>query len=449
MALVNPIVYRLPFRRNWIYRDNLFFAPSLYSSVTGGAYFLPYIFKRLFEQRQFRDIETYFSHFLVKRFNNNILYYQFFIQSRFFNKAREAFQKEFFPHMFRHKRISGGRGGIFRNYQLLSLLRKKHKKIKRLSSNINMKVVSPSTNRLTGTILNPVKGKKVTLVKGNECNDVKEIGLKNMRHRAASKGRNLLPSERVIGKIYNELLMEKRVVTPFRLTKANFVKHCDLLKKLKLDINKSRVILKEASDQDSVKNNDKKGVRLVSYFNKKTMPLGARLRRKWRYIVKRKRLLQLDKQRLIAFQTLLRFFEYYTRHFVFNHYKATVLKTLSSYFQNQKHRYIIDFRFLSLRAQNIYQMLRFMTSRLAQGGNIKQLIRSTQRFYETKGVRSGMNGVKLVCSGRFSRQQRAQRLILTSGKVPSNTISAKIDYAVSTSRLKYGASTIKMWLSYE
>ena len=96
MALVNPIVYRLPFRRNWIYRDNLFFAPSLYSSVTGGAYFLPYIFKRLFEQRQFRDIETYFSHFLVKRFNNNILYYQFFYKVDFLIRLERHFRKNFF-----------------------------------------------------------------------------------------------------------------------------------------------------------------------------------------------------------------------------------------------------------------------------------------------------------------------------------------------------------------
>jgi hypothetical protein len=259
---------------------------------------------------------------------------------------------------------------------------------------------------------------------------------------------SLLPSDRVLGRIYNDLLKEKRSAISFKASKVNSLKQIELLNKLKDALNKSRVVIKEKVKGDEEAKSAKE-VKVISYFNKKKMPLGVRLRRKQAYIVKRKRLLQLDKQKLIAFQTLLRFFDYYTRNFVFNHYKAAILKTLSSYFQNQKYLYIIDFRFLSLRAQNIYQMLRFMTNRLAQGGNIKQLIRSTQRFYETKGVKTGMNGVKLVCSGRFSRQQRAQRLILTSGKVPSNTISAKIDYAVSTLRLKYGASTIKMWLSYE
>lgn len=90
-----------------------------------------------------------------------------------------------------------------------------------------------------------------------------------------------------------------------------------------------------------------------------------------------------------------------------------------------------------------------MSSRLAQGGNIKRLISSTQRFYETRGRKQRMDGIKLICSGRFSRQQRAQRLIAISGKVPANTISAKIDYALLTLRLKYGTSTIKMWISYK
>lgn len=421
MALVNPILYRLSFRRSWIYQDNLFFTPSTYSSFAGGAYFLPYFFKRLFERRQFREIETFLSHFVVKRFNNNTLYYQFFIQSRFFLGFRkDLFGREYIPHMFQNRRMSEGKEGLF--VVRFNRFRSNKGKFRPLNSKIaRSAAVLPVT-------ASPNKSNAVSLKLNKQV-----MGKKNHSN---------LPSDRLIRSFYNKLMLEMAPVSSQSLV-FKHSEHFRLVERVKAALARSKVVLKASNKEGS-----KKKKPSVSFFNKKDTVLGRRIVRKTK-LFSTVSLNRLTRKRFLAFQQLIRFFEYYTRVFIFAHYKAAVLKTISSYFQNHTYKYVINFRFLAFRQQNIYQMLRFMSSRLAQGGNIKRLISSTQRFYETRGRKQRMDGIKLICSGRFSRQQRAQRLIAISGKVPANTISAKIDYALLTLRLKYGTSTIKMWISYK
>ena len=55
-------------------------------------------------------------------------------------------------------------------------------------------------------------------------------------------------------------------------------------------------------------------------------------------------------------------------------------------------------------------------------------------------------GFKIVIKGRFSRKQRASKVIMTVGKVPLNTGDAVIDYTFLTIPLKNSAVGIKVYL---
>lgn len=56
-------------------------------------------------------------------------------------------------------------------------------------------------------------------------------------------------------------------------------------------------------------------------------------------------------------------------------------------------------------------------------------------------------GFKVHCVGRFSRRQRASSYWFSKGKVPLNTISAKIDYGFFTIPVRNSAISVKVWLN--
>jgi len=69
-------------------------------------------------------------------------------------------------------------------------------------------------------------------------------------------------------------------------------------------------------------------------------------------------------------------------------------------------------------------------------------------FPVLKGISSNFLGFQVLCVGRFTRRQRASVKKYTNrGKVPKNTFSVSMDYAFMDYPLKFGASSLKFWLT--
>lgn len=63
-----------------------------------------------------------------------------------------------------------------------------------------------------------------------------------------------------------------------------------------------------------------------------------------------------------------------------------------------------------------------------------------------RAMRSGAQGVKIVCSGRLAGSEMARRDEVILGRVPRQTLRADIDYAISEALTTYGRIGVKVWV---
>jgi len=63
-----------------------------------------------------------------------------------------------------------------------------------------------------------------------------------------------------------------------------------------------------------------------------------------------------------------------------------------------------------------------------------------------KVERAGGKGVKVAVSGRLNGAEIARREVLSSGKIPLQTLRANIDYAQGVANTIYGVIGIKVWI---
>ncbi|MCY7361994.1 MAG: 30S ribosomal protein S3, partial [Ignavibacteria bacterium] len=64
----------------------------------------------------------------------------------------------------------------------------------------------------------------------------------------------------------------------------------------------------------------------------------------------------------------------------------------------------------------------------------------------TSTMRTGAEGIKIMCSGRLGGAEIARTEQYKEGRVPLQTIRADIDYASVTSHTVYGAIGVKVWI---
>jgi small subunit ribosomal protein S3 len=62
------------------------------------------------------------------------------------------------------------------------------------------------------------------------------------------------------------------------------------------------------------------------------------------------------------------------------------------------------------------------------------------------GMKSGAEGIKIVCSGRLAGAEIARREKYHDGRVPLHTLRADIDYATATAHTTYGTIGVKVWI---
>ena len=65
----------------------------------------------------------------------------------------------------------------------------------------------------------------------------------------------------------------------------------------------------------------------------------------------------------------------------------------------------------------------------------------------TSAMRSGAEGIRIMCSGRLGGAEMSRKERYLVGRVPLHTLRADIDYATSTSFTTYGTIGVKVWVS--
>jgi len=128
-----------------------------------------------------------------------------------------------------------------------------------------------------------------------------------------------------------------------------------------------------------------------------------------------------------------------------NVYRSTFLTTIKSY--HYKSSVTIQFKLLNRRAFSASYIANYFAYKLSSGTDLNRTLKSTFSMFEKKFM-SGIQGLKVICAGRFTRKQRAHHSIRQVGVVETSTLGAKVDYALMTARLKYGASSIRIWVNF-
>jgi small subunit ribosomal protein S3 len=85
--------------------------------------------------------------------------------------------------------------------------------------------------------------------------------------------------------------------------------------------------------------------------------------------------------------------------------------------------------------------------RIARGLQTRKNCNSTMRTHMQDAVRRGVNGIKILCSGRLNGAEIASSTSSYHGKVPKHTIRANISYAVYEANTSSGKCGIKVWIN--
>ena len=61
-------------------------------------------------------------------------------------------------------------------------------------------------------------------------------------------------------------------------------------------------------------------------------------------------------------------------------------------------------------------------------------------------MNAGAEGVKIEVSGRIDGSEMSRRLTQRSGRIPLQTLAARIDYGFSEAKTTYGVLGVKVWI---
>jgi hypothetical protein len=141
-----------------------------------------------------------------------------------------------------------------------------------------------------------------------------------------------------------------------------------------------------------------------------------------------------------------------SKHF-FNVLNEPMLKYLDYYFSKEIPKILTDKsisnltyvpKLLEYGNFNAILYARFVARRLKQRFNINETMKVLRNF-----LRSGyISGYLFVCSGRFSKKQRASIFKYRDGSVPLATFQTPVQHAQDLVRLRYGTCCIKVWVAY-
>ena len=82
------------------------------------------------------------------------------------------------------------------------------------------------------------------------------------------------------------------------------------------------------------------------------------------------------------------------------------------------------------------------------GSQLKRRVsfRRVMKFAIRNAIRSGVQGIKVQCSGRLGGAEMARTERYHEGRTPLHTLRADIDYALTEVNTTYGIIGIKVWI---
>ena len=78
--------------------------------------------------------------------------------------------------------------------------------------------------------------------------------------------------------------------------------------------------------------------------------------------------------------------------------------------------------------------------------NIRFFLRFIDRIMSLFISHYGCRGLKISIKGRLNGARRARTIVIQKGKIPLNTLSAKVSYGFSNAMTIYGLCSVKVWL---
>ncbi len=88
-----------------------------------------------------------------------------------------------------------------------------------------------------------------------------------------------------------------------------------------------------------------------------------------------------------------------------------------------------------------FALTTFALRRLAYEDKINAIFKPLLRK-----LRKMVKGIRILCCGRFTRRQRASRMLFSFGKINQSKLSVPVDFQFSSIALKYGVGSIKIWI---
>jgi small subunit ribosomal protein S3 len=80
--------------------------------------------------------------------------------------------------------------------------------------------------------------------------------------------------------------------------------------------------------------------------------------------------------------------------------------------------------------------------------NVRFFLRFVDRLVALFMKQYSFKGIKLSIKGRLNGARRARTVVIQKGKVPLNTISARIDYGFANSMTIYSTCSVKVWFYF-
>jgi hypothetical protein len=191
------------------------------------------------------------------------------------------------------------------------------------------------------------------------------------------------------------------------------------------------------------------------------------LRRHYRFSLVRKFLKRFfagrykkhQKKRLLIYQLAKKITRRYPRKFFFLFLKNKMLRlywnTIKSLILAVFPRFICNIPapkvyVLSLSKNNVNANIvgEFFFVRLKQYYTVWEVLRNVNYLLQSlmRRKRCFVRGYKILCSGRFSRKQRATYSWRVFGSLAVGSMKSKLDYTYRTIALKYSTCTIKVWV---
>lgn len=163
-------------------------------------------------------------------------------------------------------------------------------------------------------------------------------------------------------------------------------------------------------------------------------------KKKFHWWKKKKKMNKFFKRKLYPF--LFKFFLSHLYWYVLSH---SWMKYCSVHLPLKYKFFIYNVDFLKI---NVGVISTYICKRLIQRHALRFTLKPVLRDLHVRLKQRRIQGYRILCAGRFTRRQIAEKNWYKQGPVPNNNFSSLIHYQQSKIRLKYGTCGIKVWINY-